>query len=85
MGREGDFLMTDTPQTAFADVEALNALTLRIEAIEAWMCRRPNDAIPQALIDQIRAEALAQLPVAPVEPAPEPETPVEPEPEEAAP
>lgn len=41
----------------------------KIAAIEAWVCRRPGDAIPQPFIDQIAADAIAS--VTPAEPEPE--------------
>lgn len=39
---------------------ALTEILTRLESVEAWMCRRPNDAIPQVFIDQIRAEAIVE-------------------------
>lgn len=66
--------MTDEQWDAFAlglD-ETLTGIFARLEAAEAWICRRPNDAIPQVFIDQIRAEAIAsvtpQVPEAPTTP-----------------
>ena len=47
---------------------SLTELKNRLEGVEAWMCRRPGDAIPQVLVDQISAAAIAS-----VTPAPEPE------------
>ncbi|WP_217181619.1 hypothetical protein [Streptomyces sp. AC495_CC817] len=44
----------------------------KIAALEAWVCRRPGDPIPQPFIDQIRAEAIASV-TPPVDPEPQPE------------
>lgn len=55
-------------------VEQLEELKPRTEALEAWTCRRPGDAIPQPFIDKIAADAIASVTPPP---EPEPETPIE--------
>lgn len=47
----------------------------KIAALEAWVCRRPGDAIPQPFIDQITADAIAS--VTPPEVPTDPEIPAE--------
>lgn len=69
------FSMTDDEWNTFAlGLErTLSEHAQKIAAIEAWVCRRPGDAIPQPFIDQIAADAIASVT------PPEPEVPAEPE------
>lgn len=62
-------------QTLTAHATQLAEQAQKIAALEAWVCRRPGDAIPQPFIDQITADAIAS--VTPVDP--EPEVPTDPE------
>lgn len=76
-----DFDPATSPAPTHPTSEEFAALRARVEALEAWTCRRPGDAIPQPFIDKIAADAIASV-TPPVEPE-EPEQPVEPvEPEE---
>lgn len=61
------------PVSVAPSLEEFAALQARVEALEAWACRRPGDAIPQPLIDQITADAIANAEPAPADPAPSPE------------
>lgn len=67
-------LVAETPQQPTLDdflvlQSRIDGLTSRLEAAEAWICRRPDDAIPQVYIDQITAQAIAS--VTPVEEVPD--------------
>jgi hypothetical protein len=57
--------MTDTTPADLVALEqrlsALEDMRPRIEALEAWTCRRPGDAIPQPFIDKIAADAIASV------------------------
>lgn len=44
-----------------ARVATLETMLQRVEAMEAWACRRPGDAIPQPFIDRITADAIASV------------------------
>lgn len=50
-------------------VSTLETMLQRVEALEAWTCRRPHDAIPQPFIDLITADAIASV-TPPAEPEP---------------